>query len=250
MHALRRCFPRILSSRSQRLSLIPHHTRPLSKQPSLGRDAKARHDLIFPNSPTTKHHDLASFLIYAERAGLDISSTVYVGTHYEYTVSSALTQYGIHTERIGGTSDYGIDLLGIWKLPRQKDNMRIIIQCKGGSQRVSPALIRELEGSFIGAPVGWRGEGVIALLVSEKTSSKGVREAIGRSRWPMGFISCSRDGVVQQMLWNQRAEEEGLRGVGVAIRHPESKGGQSQVVLTYQGKSLQQHPDKNVSNAG
>ncbi|KAJ0310091.1 hypothetical protein COL5a_009733 [Colletotrichum fioriniae] len=181
---------------------------------------------------------MSSFLAYSKRTGLDVASTVYVGTHYEYTVSSTLAQYGIHAIRVGGASDQGIDLLGTWSLPSRAENLKVIIQCKGGAQRVGPSIVRELEGSFIGAPVGWRGEGVIAFLVSEKSASKGVRESLGRSRWPMGFISSSREGVVQQMLWNQRADEEGLRGIGVTMRHADNGVGESQIVLTHNGKRI------------
>ncbi|WYZ45418.1 hypothetical protein EsH8_VIII_000734 [Colletotrichum jinshuiense] len=163
--------------------------------------------------------------------------------HRSY-LSSTLSQYGIHAVRVGGASDHGIDLLGTWALPSHTERLRIILQCKGGSQRVGPSLIRELEGSFIGAPVGWRSDGVIAFMVSEKAASKGVRESLSRSRWPMGFISCSKDGVVQQMIWNQRAEEEGLRGMGVTMRHSEAGDGQSQIVLTYNGKRV-----RKLSNA-
>ncbi|GKT59084.1 conserved fungal protein [Colletotrichum tofieldiae] len=199
---------------------------------------KERPELLYPDPPTTHHHNLASFVAYAERTGLDVASTVYVGTHYEYTVSATLSQYGIQAARVGGASDKGIDLLGTWDTPSQNEPLKVILQCKGGAQRAGPSLVRELEGSFIGAPVGWRGDGVVAFLVSEKTASKGVREALVRSRWPMGFVSCSRNGIVQQMLWNQRAEEGGLRGMGVTMRHAEAGNSESQIVLTYNGKRV------------
>lgn len=57
----------------------------------------------------------------------------------------------------------------------------------------------------MGAPEGWRGEGVLALLVSKAEATKGVREALGRSRWPMGYVLCSAEGRVSQMLWNRVA---------------------------------------------
>ncbi|KAF6841956.1 putative glutathione s-transferase [Colletotrichum plurivorum] len=234
-------------------------TRPRARSLNLRFDFSTAHSLRrnngggprspFPTPSTAKHHDLPSFLSYAEQTGLDVTSTVYVGTHYEYTVASTLSQYGIQAIRVGGISDYGVDLLGTWTLPSQPRQLKVIMQCKGGSQRITPSLIRELEGSFVGAPVGWRGKGVIAFLVSEGTASKGVREGMGRSRWPMGFISCSRDGVFQQMVWNQRAEEEGLRGMNVAIRHSEDGNGEAKIVLTYQGKRVRDVPDEMVSGA-
>ncbi|OHE98785.1 hypothetical protein CORC01_05874 [Colletotrichum orchidophilum] len=246
MQALQSSLPRLLS-RHKRLTnssvLLTH----LSTCLSLRQRREKHPELLYPAAPSTNHHDIASFLAYANRTGLDVASTVYVGTHYEYTVSSTLAQYGIHAVRVGGVSDQGIDLLGTWKLPSQTDNMKVILQCKAGAQRVGPSQVRELEGSFVGAPVGWRGEGVIAFLVSEKPASKGVRESLGRSRWPMGFISCSREGAVQQMLWNQRADEEGLRGVGVTMRHVEDGKGESQIVLTHNGKRILNCPKAEVS---
>ncbi|KAM0325532.1 hypothetical protein ACHAQA_007519 [Verticillium albo-atrum] len=149
-----------------------------------------------------------------------------------------LTKYGLEARRVGGVSDYGIDLLGVWKLPQHPQPLRVILQCKAGSQRAGPSLIRELEGSFVGAPVGWRGSKVLAFLVSERTATKGVRESLGRSQWPMGFISCAKDGVVQQMLWNRKAEEEGLEGIGVGMRYPGGEGSDPEVVLTLNGRHL------------
>ncbi|KAM0279084.1 hypothetical protein ACHAQH_004770 [Verticillium albo-atrum] len=173
-----------------------------------------------------------------KRNSLNPGSTVYVGTHYEYTVASAIARYGVEARRVGGASDCGIDLLGVWRIPQQSQNLRVIFQCKAGSQRTGPSLIRELEGSFAGAPVGWRGTKVLAFLVSERTATKGVRESLGRSQWPMGFISCTKDGAVQQMLWNRRAEEEGLEGIGVGMRYPGGEDSDPEVVLTCNGRHL------------
>ncbi|RXG48696.1 hypothetical protein VDGE_09017 [Verticillium dahliae] len=152
-------------------------------------------------------------------------------------------RYGVQARRVGGASDYGIDLLGIWRIPELREKqrsqpLRVILQCKAGSQRAGPALIRELEGSFAGAPVGWRGSKVLAFLVSERTATKGVRESLGRSQWPMGFISCTKDGAVQQMLWNRRAEEEGLEGIGVGMRYTGGESNDPEVVLTCNGRHL------------
>ncbi|TDZ65133.1 Uncharacterized protein CTRI78_v003679 [Colletotrichum trifolii] len=241
MIALRRSFPRTRRCRLQCASPVRFDHRRLST-PSALRRAESTGPL-FPDPPTAKHRDLSSFVSYAERAGLDKSSTIYVGTHYEYTVSATLAQYSITAMRVGGISDNGIDLLGTWQLPSRREKLKVILQCKGGSQKISPSLVRELEGSFIGAPVGWRCEGVVAFLVSENTATKGVREAMSRSRWPMGFISCSRDGVVRQMIWNQRAEDEGLRGMNVGVRHSEETKGEAEVVLTYQGRRIRGESD-------
>lgn len=204
------------------------------------KDKSASLKLTYPDPPTTQHSDLDSFLAYAKRSGLDEKSTVYVGTHFEYKVSRALSKYGFHLKRIGGASDYGTDLVGTWSLPFSSfAALRVIVQCKAGSQRVSPQHVRELEGAFVGAPPGWRGQDVLGLLVSEQTATKGVRYSLGRSRWPMMYINCTGDGKLTQMLWNQRAEEVGLDGYGVSVRHAGGKsGGTAELVMVYNGKIL------------
>jgi hypothetical protein len=207
---------------------------------------------------------MTSFLSYAQRTGLDENSTVYVGTHYEYTVASALSRYGFYLRRIGGASDRGTDLVGTWTLPsnassdaspsssssssssppQAQTKLKILMQCKAGSgQRVGPQHVRELEGAFAGAPVGWRGtNGVLAVLACERPATKGVREALGYSRWPMAYVFCKRGGgcgVVRQMLWNRRAEEEGLEGLGVGTRHVagDDENGK-ELVLMSKGRAL------------
>lgn len=197
--------------------------------------------LTYPDAPTRQHSDLASFVAYARRTGLDESSTVYVGTHYEYKVSLSLSRYGFFLKRIGGSCDNGTDLIGTWTLPASSSTtpltpvLRILVQCKAGARRVGPQHVRELEGSFVGAPVGWRGTGVLGVLVSEGAATKGVRDALGRSAWPMVYMRCSKDGVVSQMLWNQQAEHHGLEGYGVSVRYG---GSPAELVLVRDGKTV------------
>ncbi|KAK0735902.1 hypothetical protein B0T21DRAFT_272202, partial [Apiosordaria backusii] len=172
-----------------------------------------------PLAPTNNHNSLSTFLSHASRTNLDPSSTVYIGTHYEYTAILSLSRLCFTLYRVGGKSDYGIDLLGFWSpVPGATTPLKVLVQCKV-TKTVKPNFIRELEGAFIGAPPGWRSKGVIGALVAEKTATKGVRDAIGRSKWPMVYVVCSREGVVSQMLWNQKAVEEGgLEGLGVGSR--------------------------------
>lgn len=193
--------------------------------------------LIYPDPPSNNHHDLPSFLAYAERSGLDQKSTLYVGTHYEYTVAQVLSKYCFYLKRVGGHSDYGIDLLGTWTVPSSKEPVRVLAQCKAIARKSSPNLVRELEGAFVGAPVGWKGHGVLGVFVTEKPATKGVRDSLARSRWPMCFISCTRAGLVQQMLWNRRAEEEGLEGLGVGMRHGGGDG-ESKLSMLWKGQHV------------
>jgi hypothetical protein len=169
---------------------------------------------------------------------MDTKSTVYVGTHYEYTVQSSFERLGMCLKCIGGSSDYGIDLVGTWPLPSAPLPLKVLVQCKALAKKVAPSAARELEGAFVSAPHGWRGSGVLGFLVSQNSATKGVREALGKSRWPMGYAQCGPDGKVLQLLWNRRAEEEGLGGIGVAVKYAGRERSDKEVVLTWKGENL------------
>jgi hypothetical protein len=200
------------------------------------QDAK-RSPLIYPTS-NARHHDLDSFLLYAKRHGLNPSSTVYVGTRYEYTVRQSLKRLGFSLQHSGGASDGGIDLLGEWKLGVANINMRVLIQCKALAKRAGPNLVRELEGAFNGVPAGWQGHGLMAILASHKPATKGMREALAKSTKPLGCITCTPDGHVLQMLWNKRAEDEGLLGVGIGVKHVEDSPGEYAIQLLWNGAPI------------
>ena len=198
--------------------------------------------LFYPEVPSSaKHHDLDSFLRYTTQSGLDTTSTTYIGTHFEYTVADSLSKHGFHLRRVGGASDNGIDLLGTWTVPSAPKPLRVLVQCKALSRKTGPHLVRELEGAFAGAPVGWRGPGVIGLLVTERPATQGTREALGRSRSPMGFVSCTRAGILVQLLWNPSAQDQGLEGVEVRAQHvPVGAGGAVRLALTFKGGEFSQ----------
>lgn len=186
---------------------------------------------------TSQHSDLASFLAHAKRTGLDETSPTFTGTRYEYLVAERLARYGFSLTRVGGASDFGIDLVGDWTIPSTSRTLRVLVQCKAGS-RVGPQFIRELEGSFVGAPPGWRGSRVLGLLVTEKQTTKGVRNALTRSRSAMAYVCCTgEEGVVKQMQWNQRADEEGLEGIDVALRRAGEEE-EDEIVLMKDGLPL------------
>jgi hypothetical protein len=196
----------------------------------------APEDLQYPDLPDRSHYDLASFLEYASRAQVDTTSPTYIGTHYEYTVQSALERLGMTLRRVGGRADNGIDLLGTWSLPSVINPIKVIVQCK--AYAIHPSQARELEGAFVGAPQGWRGTNVLALLVSQKVATKGVREALGRSRWPMGYVFCQPCGKISQILWNKRAEEEGLAGIEVGVKYEGGDTAKKRIVLTWKGNLI------------
>lgn len=194
--------------------------------------------LVYPDAPTTAHHDLASFLAYAKRINLNKASTTFIGTHFEYTVAAALSDYGLHLRRVGGQSDLGIDLLGTWSVPSSPSQpLKVVLQCKAVTSP-RPHLLRELEGAFVGASPGWRGRDVLGFLVTNGTATDGMRSAMARSRWPMGCISCSRTGHVQQIIWNRHVDAQGFQGMGIGLQYsPDVEGGQ-RLVLTFKGNYL------------
>jgi hypothetical protein len=189
---------------------------------------------------------------------------------YEYTVLLALARLGFALERVGGKDDAGIDLQGRWRLPSISSSMNsigaqaeldadyeqrdvpAIVQCKSLSRPASPSIVRELEGSLIAAPQRLYREG-IGILAAPREATKGVREAMMRSKVPLAFVKVpqleSFDGlersadevaVVEQCIWNATAQERFLAGMGVTIRYGgmERGSGKGEVVLVWRGKIL------------
>lgn len=147
---------------------------------------------------------------------LDAKSTVYVGTHYEYTVQSALRQLGISCKRVGAANDRGIDLIGAWQMPSRQDPIRVFVQCKNvAAKRAGPVLVRELEGAFRGLPVGWNESDIMGLLVTTAPGSNQTRQTMHRSSLPIVHINYSADGRLLQMSWNIAATAHGLDGASV-----------------------------------
>lgn len=164
---------------------------------------------------------------------------MYTGTLYEYTVLTSLARLSFTlTRTTRGAGDLGIDLTGTWSLPSRPYPLRVLVQCKALAKKLGPQHVRELEGAFIGAPVGYRGEGVIGVLAGTAAATKGVREALSRSRWPLVWICVDglrHGGKVRQMLWNERAVELGLEGIGVSVKRGGKSGTEGEVVLLWNG---------------
>lgn len=163
------------------------------------------------------HHDLNSFVAFAERSKLDTESTVYKGTHYEYTVMEAMRSFGFQLERTGKAGDKGIDLLGHWDLTGKPHQMKALVQCK--ACRATPAAVREVEGSHAGAPFEWRGDNVLGLIASSSPLTKGAVEGVQRSPSPLGALHIDEQGLIRQFVWNVVAAERGLAGLGVTTKY-------------------------------
>jgi hypothetical protein len=212
------------------------------------KETRDSDEIIVPKKPTViitpgsdQHNDLPSFLQFASRQNLSPTSTVHVGTHYEYTVASALRSLGFSLTRTGRTSDFGIDLLGHWEVPSAQAPTRVLLQCKASNKALTPANVRELEGAFSGAPAGWKGTGVFGFLATTSQATKGMRDALIRSPLPMGFLQVTGEGKVLQFIWNHVATQSGLEGVGVTTRYMlgcEGKEVEEEVALTWNGWTI------------
>lgn len=168
-----------------------------------------------------EHHDLQSFLAFAERKKLNQETAVYKGTYYEYLVMETLKSFGFHLERTGKSNDKGIDLLGHWSLPGAPYEIKVIVQCK--VSRGLPSAVRELEGAYAGAPSGWTGDNVLALLSSSKPLTKGVLDGVQRSPSALGALHIDPEGLARQFIWNAIAGQKGLAGVGVTTKYSEEQ---------------------------
>ncbi|KAL1973006.1 hypothetical protein VTN31DRAFT_6548 [Thermomyces dupontii] len=211
-----------------------------------------------PTPPTQNHHDLSSFLSYAARISLSETSTTYIGTHYEYTVQETLRRYSFSLHRVGGRADAGIDLAGTWHVPpprigsqrhrrAQHPPLRVVAQCKALRAKLGPNLVRELEGAFRYSLPGFRTEWKLGMLVSPREATKGVRDALARSPFPLMWMMMDRGGSIAQVLWNARVEDNlGLRPLCVEKRYrlPSADGEgkdarpTQEVVLTWDGQEL------------
>lgn len=235
--------------------------RTISKSPPIPNTQSSQLSTVTTIIPGSQYHSsLPTFLTHARSTNLSPNSPVYIGTYYEYIVLSALAPLGFSLVRTGRTSDNGIDLLGTWSLPHMAAPMRVLIQCKSHVRPLRPEHVRELEGAVAGAPSGWKD--ALGILVSPREASKGVRERVGTSKYPVGYlmvdgngngnndvanaasgaisepgIQChiangtetkidelvTREGKVRQFLWNWVAQEHGLEGLGATVKYNPTK---------------------------
>lgn len=231
-----------------RVTMLPSHMRPhlfsrkilfkslpsyssLAQPPpaslSSSAPASARTETSIPTTSSAHHHSLATFLAHAARSSLSPTSTVYVGTYYEYLCQATLPRLGFHgLTRMGGRADRGIDLLARWTLPSLPYALRAIVQCKATKAAPAPERIRELEGVLAGAPDGWRAaNNTVAVLCATQAATRGVRDAVRRCRIPAVWVMLDEQpgspgtGRVRQVLWNEKVAAMGAQGVGVGVRY-------------------------------
>lgn len=170
------------------------------------------------SSSKASHHDLESFLAYANTTNLSTASTYYRGTLYEYTVLQALRGFNICLHRTGGTDDKGLDLRGRWVLPHHSnysEGIPVVVQCKAEKKPVGPKYMRELEGATTAEDPD-----TIVLLAALSRSTLGARKVMMGSEKAMGMIAVQtyeEGGQVVQLMWNAAAARILGSGLGVKL---------------------------------
>ncbi|KAI8379548.1 uncharacterized protein BYT42DRAFT_569139 [Radiomyces spectabilis] len=87
---------------------------------------------------------LQTFL--AQSTDKDQLSTTFRGKMFELQTLEALSDIGMELQHVGGRSDGGVDLRGIWPLERVKPN--VIVQCKNTKMGCTPDHLRSLIGAM------------------------------------------------------------------------------------------------------
>lgn len=184
---------------------------------------------------SASHESMETFLSYAKKSGLDQNSTVYVGTLYEYLCLKALKRFGFALERVGGRGDEGVDLIGTWRLPSEEMPLNAIVQCKALRLKAGPALVRELEGALARTKPG-----SVAVLCSQKSATKGVRDAIKNANVPLIWMQIVQDDAqgakVHQMLWNVPVQVMGARGLDVTVKREGATDELGEIALLWENE--------------
>ena len=195
-------------------SKLDHY--PTSPHEPTYKSSRAPLSSLLPPPPTANHSSQRTFLNHSRRTGLNPASTVFTGTRYEYLTLSSLRRLGLELAKVGGTGDRGVDLVGFWHLPQWNhssaqgtavkesrieapqgggEKINVLVQCKRispaarATKSIGPNVLRELEGAFRGAPAGWRGkDGVLGILVSTRSATKGVVEGMRRSERALAWV--------------------------------------------------------------
>lgn len=214
-----------------------------------------------------QHNSLDSFINYSRLHNLDVQSTVYQGTLYEYTVLKALQQLAaFDLYRTGGADDKGIDLAGTWTLEFKKParfkvaqaslrdqevvqekqesqheavlamaqgevkRLRVVVQCKNESRKIGPRFIRELCGIT-------RCHNTLLLMASSQMYTAKAVQAFMRTERPLCLVlidTFDRGGQVRQLIWNASANDL-LQGLAVRAIH---QGTNIVIKLTYGDTTL------------
>ncbi|KAK9462249.1 uncharacterized protein V1516DRAFT_674131 [Lipomyces oligophaga] len=161
-------------------------------------------------SDISTHDSLETFLNYSDAIGLAKSSTVYIGTLYEYVVQEALSlNASMALVRCGGKDDKGIDLRGTISLSDYEHSdanpaIPVIVQCKFETTR-KPGVryIRELSGTLDHFRLD-----TLAILVAPLPLSSSALDTMCAASRPIAYCcvpGAHARGTLHQMIWNRAA---------------------------------------------
>lgn len=164
---------------------------------------------------SVQHDSLESFIHHTSIQKSDLSSTVYRGTLFEYTVLDALTLLNFKLHRTGGADDKGVDLRGTWALPGSPP-ITVMIQCKHEAKKIGPKYIRELCGISSDS----QDETVMMLASTSTYTPKALQFFMASHRPICLFVIDSFDhgGAMRQLIWNSAADKA-LSGLEVRAFH-------------------------------
>lgn len=173
------------------------------------------------------HSSLESFIHHASLQKMDVESTVFRGTMYEYTVLQALTQIRFDLYRTGGADDKGIDLRGTWRLLDEDDDddddedreianhaIPVVCQCKNEAKKIGPKHVRELCGIA-------RSRDTLLVLASASHYTEKALQTCMASKDPVCLLVVDRfddGGGLRQIVWNVAARGM-LEGLEVRSVH-------------------------------
>ncbi|KAI8060455.1 hypothetical protein BC940DRAFT_312047 [Gongronella butleri] len=111
-------------------------------------------------------------------------SAVHRGRLFEHDTLKALAAIGMQLRHVGGKSDGGIDLKGLW--PSVDDNVQVMIQCKNVKLGCQPEHLRGLLGATVSLN---RGHPLLAMLVSAspKPFTQDTLALFGEAPFPLAL---------------------------------------------------------------
>lgn len=145
-------------------------------------------------------------------AGRRGMSTHSVGLAYELLVHKFLVRstssggaFGLALLHRGGAGDGGVDLRGLWDVPALarsspteeagRRKLQVVVQCKAFERRLSPAVVRELEGTILALrhspgeeAIKSKSDGIIGIIVSQSGFSGATIKRALSSNWPIVLL--------------------------------------------------------------
>ncbi|CCG81313.1 Uncharacterized protein C824.03c, mitochondrial [Taphrina deformans PYCC 5710] len=227
--------PRVAQLSTRRSGTIPISLKQGHQRAHISSDTTTKiKDRPTPNlKPKRKqsgqHDSLESFINHTSIQKSDLTSTVYRGTLFEYTVLEALAPLSFRIHRTGGADDKGVDLRGTWVFP-DREPVPVVIQCKNETKKVGPRYIREMCG-IPASP-----ETVLVLASTSQYTPKALQFFMASQRPICLFVieSFDQGGTMKQLIWNNAASTT-LSGLEVRAFHEKEE---IRLRVMYNNKSL------------